>query len=312
MKAIRAHRHGGPEVLQMDELPDAAPGTGEARVRVEAAGVNFIDTYHRTGLYKMELPVRLGQEGAGVVEAVGDGVDGALVGERVAWAGAPGSYATHVVAPVAKLVRVPAGVGADVAAAAMLQGMTAHYLVRSTYAVKRGDRVLMHAAAGGVGLLVCQLAAAAGAHVIGTVSTDAKAAAARAAGAAEVVRYDQVASIRDVQVAYDGVGATTWRASLDALAVRGMLVLFGNASGPVPPVDPFLLSPRSLFLTRPVLGHYTATRDELTWRAGEIFDLIAKGELAITIDRQLPLDQAAEAHRLLESRATSGKLLLLP
>ena len=312
MKAIRAHRHGGPEVLQMDELPDTAPGPGEARVRVEAAGVNFIDTYHRTGLYKMEPPVRLGQEGAGVVEAVGDGVNDIAVGERVAWALVPGSYATHVVAPVAKLVRVPAGVGADVAAAAMLQGMTAHYLVKSTYVVKRGDRVLMHAAAGGVGLLVCQLAAAAGAHVIGTVSTDAKAAAARAAGAAEVVRYDQVASVRDVQVAYDGVGVTTWRASLDALAVRGMLVLFGQSSGPVPPVDPFLLSARSLFLTRPVLAHYTATRGELTWRAGEIFDLIAKGKLKITIDRQLPLAEAAEAHRALEARATSGKILLLP
>lgn len=295
----------------MDEVPDVAPGRGEARVRVEAAGVNFIDTYHRTGLYKMDLPVRIGQEGAGVVEAVGDGASGVAVGARVAWASVPGSYATHVVAPVDKLVPVPDGVSAAVAAAAMLQGMTAHYLVRSTYLVERGDRVLLHAAAGGVGLLVTQLASAAGAHVIGTVSTDEKAAAARAAGAAAVVRYDEVGAL-GVQVAYDGVGAATWRRSLDALAMRGMLVLFGNASGPVPPIDPFLLSPRSLYLTRPVLAHYVATREDLLWRAGEIFDLIAKGALKIAIDRELPLAEAAEAHRALESRATSGKLLLVP
>jgi NADPH2:quinone reductase len=321
MKAIRAHEHGGPEVLQVDELPDPAPGTGEARVRVEAAGVNFIDTYHRSGLYRTTMPVRLGQEGAGVVEAVGDAVTGVAPGDRVAWSGVTGSYASHVVAPVERLVPVPAGVDARVAAAAMLQGMTAHYLVRSTYVVKRGDRVLLHAAAGGVGLLVSQLAAAAGAHVIGTVSTEAKAKAARAAGAADVVRYDEqevapaVARItggKGVQVAYDGVGASTWRASLDSLAVRGMLVLFGQSSGPVPPVDPFLLSPRSLFMTRPVLAHYTASREELLWRAREVFDLIAKGELKIAIDRELPLELAAEAHRLLEGRQTSGKILLLP
>ena len=260
MKAIRAHRHGGPEVLQLDELPDATPGAGQARVRVEAAGVNYIDTYHRTGLYKMPLPVALGLEGAGVVEAVGDGAGGVAVGQRVAWASVPGSYATHVVAPVEKLVAVPEGVGADVAAAAMLQGMTAQYLVRTTYAVKRGDRVLVHAAAGGVGLLLCQMASAVGAHVIGTVSTEAKAAAARAAGAAEVIGYDEVAGIAPVQVVYDGVGATTWKASVGALGVRGMLVVFGNASVPVPPVDPFVLSAKSLFMTRPLLAHDTATR----------------------------------------------------
>ena len=312
MKAIRAHRHGGPEVLQLDELPDATPGAGQARVRVEAAGVNYIDTYHRTGLYEMPLPVALGLEGAGVVEAVGDGAGGVAVGQRVAWASVPGSYATHVVAPVEKLVAVPEGVGADVAAAAMLQGMTAQYLVRSTYAVKRGDRVLVHAAAGGVGLLLCQLASAAGAHIIGTVSTEAKAAAARAAGAAEVIGYDQVAGLAPVNVVYDGVGATTWKASLGALAVRGMLVLFGNASGPVPPVDPFLLSAKSLFMTRPILAHYTATREELAARAGEVLSLIAAKQLDVKVDRELPLAEAAEAHRVLEARKTSGKILLLP
>ena len=322
MKAIRADRHGGPEVMHMHETAPPAPAAGQALVRVEAAGVNFIDTYHRTGLYRTALPVPLGLEGAGVVVAVGDGVTAVAAGTRVAWSGVPGSYATHVAAPVDKLVPVPEGVEAPVAAAAMLQGMTAHYLVRSTYAVARGDRVLMHAAAGGVGLLVCQLARLAGAHVVGTVSTETKAAAARAAGAEEIVRYDQEADVAaavrrwsggdGVRVAYDGVGATTWKASLDSLAARGMLVLFGQSSGPVPPVDPFLLSARSLYMTRPVLAHYTATREELLARAGEVFEMIARKELMIAIDRELPLAEARRAHELLEGRKTSGKLLLIP
>jgi NADPH2:quinone reductase len=321
MQAVRAHRHGGPEVLELDELATPAPARAQVLVRVEAAGVNFIDTYHRTGLYKTPLPVPLGLEGAGVVEAVGDGVVGLAPGARVAWSGVPGSYATHVVAPADTLVPVPDGLDTERAAASMLQGMTAHYLARTTYPIQSGDTVLVHAAAGGVGLLLCRLGQLAGARVIGTVSTDAKAAAAREAGAAEIIRYDraevaaEVAALtggRGVQVVYDGVGATTWRGSVDALAVRGMLVLFGNASGPVPPIDPFLLSAKSLFLSRPVLGHYTATREELLWRAGEIHALVAAGDLPLAIDRTLPLADAALAHRLLEGRQTSGKLLLRP
>lgn len=321
MLAVRAHRHGGPEVLELDELPTPSPGPGQALVRVEAAGVNFIDTYHRSGLYKTSMPVPLGVEGAGVIEAVGDGVTGLAPGAAVAWSGVPGSYATHVVAPVDKLVLVPAGLDAARAAASMLQGMTAHYLARTTYPIEQGDTVLVHAAAGGVGLLLCRLGLLAGARVIGTVSTEAKAAAARQAGAAEIIRYDQTDFVAEVarltggagvQVVYDGVGVTTWRGDIDCLATRGMLVLFGQSAGPVPPVDPFLLSAKSLFLTRPVLGHYTATRDELVWRAGEIHALVADGALPLAIDRELPLADAAEAHRLLESRATSGKLILRP
>lgn len=320
MKAIRAHRHGGPEVLQLDELPTPSPASGQVLIAVEAAGVNFIDTYHRTGLYKTTMPVPIGLEGAGTVEASGSGV-GLSTGARVAWTGIPGSYATHVLAPADRVVSIPDGLDSEKAAALMLQGMTAQYLSRTTYPLGEGDTCLVHAAAGGVGLLLCQLARQAGARVIGTVSTESKAAAARAAGASEIIRYDQtdftaevqrLTSGRGVQVVYDGVGATTWKGSLASLAVRGMLVLFGQSSGVVPPIDPTVLAARSLFLTRPALHHYTQDRAELLTRANEVLGLAAEGTLAVAIDRVLPLDRAEEAHRLLESRATSGKLLLRP
>ncbi len=320
MKAIRAHRHGGPEVLELDELPTPSPGSGQVLIAVEAAGVNFIDTYHRTGLYKTTLPVPIGLEGAGTVEASGSGV-GLSTGMRVAWTGVPGSYATHVLAPADRVVSIPDGLDSEKAAALMLQGMTAQYLTRSTYPLGAGDTCLVHAAAGGVGLLLCQLGRLSGARVIGTVSTESKEAAARAAGASEVIRYDQtdftdevqrLSNGRGVQVVYDGVGATTWKGSLASLAVRGMLVLFGQSSGVVPPIDPTGLAARSLFLTRPALHHYTQDRAELLTRANEVLGLAAEGKLTVTIDRVLPLDQAQEAHRLLEGRGTSGKLILRP
>lgn len=320
MKAIRAHRHGGPEVLQLDDLPTPSPASGQVLIAVEAAGVNFIDTYHRTGLYKTTLPVPIGLEGAGTVEASGSGV-GLSTGARVAWTGVPGSYATHVLAPADRVVSIPDGLDSQKAAALMLQGMTAQYLTRTTYPLGDGDTCLVHAAAGGVGLLLCQLGRLSGARVIGTVSTESKEAAARAAGASEVIRYDQtdftaevqrLTSGRGVQVVYDGVGAATWKGSLASLAVRGMLVLFGQSSGVVPPLDPTGLAARSLFLTRPALHHYTQDRAELLTRANEVLGFAAEGKLAVSIDRVLPLDRAEEAHRLLESRATSGKLLLKP
>ena len=321
-QAIRIHQHGGPEVMSLGSAPDAAPGPGEALVRVEAAGVNFIDTYHRTGLYPVPLPFTPGVEGAGVVEAVGAGVSDLAPGHRVGWVMQMGSYAEAAVRPAAKLVRLPDGVTTTQAAAALLQGMTAHYLVRSTFRVQSGMPVLVHAAAGGMGLLLCQMCRALGARVFGTVSTEAKAKAARAAGADTVIRYteqDFAEVIREelgderLAVAYDSVGETTWRKSLSLLRPRGMLVLYGQSSGPVPPIDPLLLSQHgSLFVTRPTLGDYAATTDELRWRAGEVLDSVASGKLQLTIDRELPLAQAAEAHRLLEGRATMGKLILRP
>ena len=321
-QAIRIQQHGGPEVMSLGSAPDAAPGPGEALVRVEAAGVNFIDTYHRTGLYPVPLPFTPGVEGAGVVEAVGAGVSDLAPGDRVGWVMQMGSYAEAAVRPAAKLVRLPDGVSTTRAAAALLQGMTAHYLVRSTFRVQSGMPVLVHAAAGGMGLLLCQMCRALGARVFGTVSTEAKAKAALAAGADTVIRYteqDFAEVIREelgdegLAVAYDSVGETTWRKSLSLLRPRGMLVLYGQSSGPVPPIDPLLLSQHgSLFVTRPTLGDYAATTDELRWRAGEVLDSVASGKLQLTIDRELPLAQAAEAHRLLEGRATMGKLILRP
>jgi len=321
MKAIRIHRHGGPDALQLDELDTPAPGPGQALVKVEAAGVNFIDVYHRSGLYPQPLPAGIGREGAGVVEAVGPDVTELAPGVRVAWAEVAGSYATHVIAPVDKLVPVPGGVDAARAAAVMLQGMTAHYLTRSTFPLGAGDTCLVHAAAGGVGLLLCQLGRLAGARVIGTASTEAKAEAARAAGADEVIRYDQADFAEEVlrvtggagaRVIYDGVGASTWEGDLRCLGMRGMLVLFGQSSGPVPPIDPLRLASRSLFLTRPTLFHYVAQRPELLARAGEILGLVAGGRLRVAVDRELPLAEAQKAHELLEARKTSGKLLLTP
>jgi NADPH:quinone reductase len=318
MKAIRAHRYGGPDVLSVDELPLPSPGPGQALVAVEYAGVNYIDVYHRTGLYPSELPLGIGLEGAGVVEAVGPDV--ALApGARVAWTNVPGSYATHVLAPADRLVAVPPALPLAQAAAVMLQGMTAHYLTRTTFALSPGHTCLLHAAAGGVGLLMCQLGRRAGARVIGTTSSDEKAAAARAAGAAAIIRYDQTDFADEVMrltggagadVVYDSVGASTFEGSLRCLAPRGMMVLFGQSSGPVPPIDPRVLAARSLFLTRPVLAHYTAVRSELRARADDVLTWTAGGELRVTVDRELPLARAAEAHQLLESRRTSGKLLL--
>ncbi len=321
-RAIRIEKPGGPEVMTLGSAPESAPGPEDALVRVEAAGVNFIDTYHRTGLYPVPTPFTPGVEGAGVVEAVGSAVSDLAPGDRVGWVMQLGSYAEAAVRPAAKLVRLPEGVTTTQAAAALLQGMTAHYLVRSTFRVQSGMPVLVHAAAGGMGLLLCQMCRALGARVFGTVSTEAKAQAARAAGADHVIRYteqDFAEVIREelgdkkLAVAYDSVGETTWRKSLGLLRPRGMLVLYGQSSGPVPPIDPLLLSQNgSLFITRPTLGDYAATPDELQWRAGEVLDGVASGKLRLTIDRELPLADAAEAHRLLEGRATTGKLILRP
>jgi NADPH2:quinone reductase len=320
--AIRIHTTGGPEVLRYEELPQPHPAAGQVLVRVAASGVNYIDIYHRSGLYPLPLPATLGQEGAGTVEAVGPGVVGIQPGDRVAWSGIPGSYADYILAPAERLVGVPAHLGLEQAAAAMLQGMTAHYLACTTYPLAAGETCLVHAAAGGVGLLLVQIAKLRGARVIGTVSTAAKADLARQAGADYVIRYteqDFEAEVRrithgaGVQVVYDSVGRVTFEKSLNCLARRGMLVLFGQSSGPVPPFDPQILNQKgSLFLTRPSLAHYTATREELLSRAGEVLGWIAAGRLALRIHRTYPLARAAEAHRDLESRATSGKLLLIP
>lgn len=325
MLAISAQSPGGPEVLQLVELPDPAPGPGEALVRVAWSGVNFIDTYRRAGVYKMPFPHVVGSEGAGTVLALGDGVDDLAVGQRVAWSDVPGSYAELVVAPAARLVPVPEGVGLDVATALSLQGLTAHYLATSTYPVQAGDDVLIHAGAGGVGLLLTQLATARGGRVITTVSTQEKAALSREAGAAEVIRYDQLGDLTaelprlvreatggaGVHVVYDGVGRTTFDASLASLRRRGMLVLFGGSSGQVPPFDIQRLNAGgSLFLTRPTLGHYVATTAELRGRAAELFDLTAAGLLHARIGATYPLAEAADAQRALEGRATTGKVLL--
>lgn len=322
MKAIRVHSPGGPEVLQLEDVPEPTPREGEAVVRVEAAGLNYIDTYHRSGLYKVPLPFTPGQEGAGTVETVGPGVDGVAVGDRVAWTMVMGAYAERAAVPAAKLVKLPDGVSTRQGAAIMLQGMTAHYLACSTYPLKAGDACLVHAAAGGVGQLLCQIAKIRGARVFGTVSTEEKARIARDAGADEVIRYtetDFAAEVKrltdgkGVQVVYDGVGRTTFEKSLDSLALRGMMVLFGQSSGPVGAFDPQILNAKgSLFLTRPSLHHYTATREELTWRASDLFGWIAAGKLRLSIDREVPLAQAAEAHRALEGRETKGKVLLVP
>jgi NADPH2:quinone reductase len=322
MRAIRVHRTGGPEVMQVDDVPTPRPGPGEAVVRVEAAGVNFIDVYYRTGQYAREPPFGLGEEGAGVVDAVGEGVSGLRAGERVAWSGAPGSYATHVVARAGALVPVPEGVSTRDAAAVMLQGMTAHYLACSTFPLKKGDSCLIHAAAGGVGLLLVQTAKRIGARVLGTTSTDDKAKLAREAGADEIIvytreRFEEAVRAhtggRGVDVVYDSVGATTFDGSLLCLRPRGMLVLFGQSSGRVPPFDLQVLNTRgSLFVTRPTLRDYVATRAELLERAAAVLGAVERGELHVRIDRALPLDHAADAHRALEQRMTTGKVVLLP
>jgi len=322
MKAIRADAPGGTETLRLVDVPDPKPREGEALVRIEAAGINFIDTYHRSGAYAARFPLIPGQEGAGAVVEIGAGVSEVRVGDRVAFASGSGTYAELVALPAARLVVVPEGVTTRQAAAVMLQGMTAHYLATSTYPLGPDDTCLVHAAAGGVGLLLCQLAKSRGARVFGTVSTEEKARRAREAGADQTIHYtteDFVAETRRLtggegaQVVYDGVGRDTFEKSLDALAVRGTMVLFGQASGAVPPFDAQLLSRRgSLYLTRPTLAHYTRTREELLGRATEVLGRVAAGKLSVRIFRELPLAEAAEAHRLLESRRTSGKLLLIP
>jgi NADPH:quinone reductase len=322
MQAIRIHQPGGPGVLSDEEIPLPEPGEGQARVKLEACGVNYADIYQRKGLYPGPLPATLGSEAAGVIDAIGPGVTQIQVGQRVAYASQPGAYAAFALVAASALVPVPDGINTPTAAAVMLQGMTAHYLARSTYPLKAGATALVHAAAGGVGQLLVQIARRQGARVIGTVSTEEKALLAREAGADEIILYTQTDFARETRrltggagadVVYDSVGQTTFAGSLDALRPRGYLVLFGQSSGPVPPFDPQLLNRKgSLFLTRPTLVHYTATREELLWRSGELFDWIKRGELKVRIDRTFPLSAAAEAHRYLEGRQTRGKVLLLP
>lgn len=320
--AIRIERTGGPEVLTPTDVEVPSPGPGEVLIDVAAAGVNYIDTYQRAGVYTMDLPYTPGLEGAGTVAAVGPDVTGFAPGDRVAWQGHPGGYAQRALVPADVVVPMPDAVPAETAAAVMLQGVTAHYLVTSTYPVKEGETLLIHAAAGGVGLLLTQLAKAKGARVIGTVSTAEKETLARRAGADEVIRYterdfaevvDELTGGEGVAVCYDGVGASTYEASLRCLRRRGMLVLFGASSGPVPPIDPQRLnSGGSLYLTRPAVAHYVATREELTWRTGELFSAVAAGTLDVRVGARYPLADARTAHEDLEGRRTTGKVLLLP
>jgi NADPH2:quinone reductase len=322
MKAIRVHGLGGPEALRYDEIPVPVPGPGQALVRVEAAGLNFIDVYERTGLYQVDLPRTLGLEAAGVVTAVGPEVTGLAPGDRVAYTGVAGADAEYAAVPAERLVPVPAGVSTKHAAAVILQGMTAHYLASSTYALRAGDTCLVHAAAGGLGLLLCQVAKRRGARVIGTVSTEAKAGLARAAGADEIILYTEqdfevevkrLTGGAGLQVVYDSVGKTTFLKGLNCLARRGMMVLCGQSSGPVEPIDPQLLNRKgSLFLTRPSLFHYMASREELLARARDVLGWVADGTLTVHIDREYPLADAAAAHRALEARQTTGKVLLIP
>lgn len=325
MHAILATAPGGPDVLALDEIDDPLPGPRDLLVRLSAAGVNFIDTYRRSGQYPMPFPHVVGDEGSGEVVAVGREVREFAVGDTVAWAAAPSSYAELVVVPEAIALRVPDGVSDEVAAALPVQGLTAHYLVTSTFPVEAGQDILVHAGAGGVGLLLTQLAAARGARVITTVGTAEKEALSRTAGASDVIRYTELDDLTQelpaivrgltggagVHTVFDGVGRTTFDASLASLRRRGGLALFGAAAGPVPPVDPQRLNAAgSLFLTRPTLGHYTATRAELTGRADELFDAVVAGTLDVRIGATYPLTEAAAAHRALESRATTGKVLL--
>ncbi len=322
MKAIRIHKPGGPEVLQLEDVPDPTPGAGEALVELSASGVNYIDVYFRTGLYPYPIPGILGLEGSGTVVALGPDVTTVAIGDRVAYTNVPGSYAARVAAPVDRLVRLPDGLSFRDGAAAMLQGMTAHYLATSTYPIKAGERCLVHAAAGGVGLLLCQIAKMRGATVIGTVSTEEKAALAREAGADHTILYTQqdfAGEVRrltkgeGVHVVYDGVGVDTFMKGLDCLRPRGFMVLFGQSSGPVPPFDLSLLNLKgSLYVTRPSLGTYVATRDELVARAGDVLGWIRAGKLRLRIAHVFPLAEAAEAHRALEGRKTTGKILLEP
>jgi NADPH2:quinone reductase len=322
MRAIRVEAVGGPEALRLHELPAPEPVEGEARVRIAATGVNFIDVYTRTGAYKVPTPFTPGMEAAGTVDAVGPGVSQVAVGDRVAYAMHIGSYAEQAVVPAWRLVKVPDGVGLDAAAAVILQGMTAHYLSKSTVKLEEGQTVLVHAAAGGVGLLLTQIAKRCGATVYGTVSTDAKAAIAKDVGADAVICYTEtdfskevkkLTDGRGVDVVYDGVGKDTFDQSMTCLRPRGTLVLYGQSSGAVPPVDPQQLnSGGSLYLTRPSLGHYAADAAEIAWRAGNLFSWIAAGELRVRIGETHPLESAGIAHDRLTGRKTTGKVLLIP
>ena len=320
MKAIRVNEPGGPEKLSLVDAPDPQPGPKQALVRLHASGVNFIDVYFRMGLYKADPPIAIGNEGAGVVEAVGPDVTEVVPGDRVAYVMARGSYAQYAVVPAAQLVKIPAHLDFTTAAAAMLQGMTAHYLTHSVYPLKSGDTCLVHAAAGGAGGLTVQMAKMLGARVFGTVSTEEKAQIAREHGVEEAILYTRhdfetevkrLTGGRGVDVVYDSVGKTTFDKGLNSLRPRGTMALFGQSSGPVPAFDPNILNGKgSLFLTRPSLGHYVATPRELAWRAGDVLGWIDSGKLKLRIDRTYPLADAANAHRDLESRKTSGKLVL--
>lgn len=322
MKAVRVHEFGGPEVLRYENVPVPEPGPGEVRIRIEASGVNFVDTYQRTGAYKGELPFTLGMEGAGAVDAVGEGVTSVQPGDLVAYAMTRGSYAEYAVVPEHALARVPATSNARQAAAVILQGMTAHFLATSTFPLREGHVALIHAAAGGVGGLLVQIAKRRGATVLATCSTEEKAARVRRLGADAVIRYTEVdfeAEVKrltegaGVHVVYDGVGQATFMKGLNCLRRRGMMVLFGAASGAVAPLDPQVLNAKgSLFLTRPTLGDYVATREELQQRATDLFTWMAAGELDVPVDRLFPLSEVAEAHRTIEGRKTQGKLLLVP
>lgn len=323
MHAIRFYQHGGPEVLRWEEVVTATPGPGEALISHSAIGLNFIDTYHRTGLYQVTLPSGLGMEAAGVVTAVGDGVTDVKPGDRVAYAGGPlGAYSETRVMPAHRLVPLPPGIDPPIAAAMMLKGMTAQYLLRRTHVVKPGDHILVHAAAGGVGLILCQWAHHLGAVVIGTVGSETKAAVAAAHGCDHPVitaREDFVRRVKEitdgagVPVVYDSVGKDTWDGSLDCLRPLGLMVSFGNASGPVPPFAPTLLAAKgSLFLTRPTLMTYTARREDLLAAAADLFEVVRSGAVKIQIHQRYPLAQAAQAHRDLEGRRTTGSSVLLP
>lgn len=322
MKAIQVKQTGGPEVLELAQIPTPEPKEKEVVLKIAASGVNFIDTYQREGRYKLPLPFVAGQEGSGAISAIGSKVNGMRPGDRVAWAGLQGSYAEYIAAPADRVVPVPQGLDDHTAAAAILQGMTAHYLTHDTYPLKRGETALIHAAAGGVGLLLVQMAHNIGARVIGTVSTEEKAKLAREAGADEVIFYTKddfevetkkLTNGKGVDVIYDSVGKTTFEKGLNVLRARGYMVLFGGSSGAVPPFDLIQLSQKgSLFVTRPTLGHYVITTEDLRKRASAVFEMIAVGKLRLRIAHTYPLAEAAQAHRDLEGRKTTGKILLLP
>jgi NADPH:quinone reductase len=322
MYAVRIHEHGSVDVMRYEEVPTPEPGAGEVRVKLAAVGINFIDTYQRAGLYKVALPFILGQEGAGVVDTVGEGVTDFKAGDPVVYTSVPYAYAQYTIVPAARLLHLPDKLDFHQAAAVILQGLTAHYLVNSTFPLKAEHTALIHAAGGGTGQILVQLAKRTGARIIGTASSDEKLQLARQAGADHVINYttqDFEAEVKTltegkgVDVVYDSVGKTTFDKSLNSLRPRGYLVLFGQSSGPVPPLDPQVLNARgSLFLTRPTLGNYIATRDELEWRAKEVLSLAASGELRVQIDQTWPLSEAAAAHQYLEGRQSKGKLLLIP